>query len=292
MNLINSIYTILEEPEKDKASYWFHVFIYTLIIISIISLMLSSVQEYNAKYKIIFTYITNIIMPIFIIEYLARLYASGRLESYKGLSGKLRYILTPYAIIDLLTLLPYLLVGFGIDGSFIRSLRLFRIFRLFRINKYRKFIKQMQNIISSKKEEFTVLLFFTFIIVILLSFVMFEVEHQAQPNVYSNIFQTIWWAVATLTTVGYGDMYPVTAFGKIITAIISILGIAFIAIPGGIFASEFINSFSNEEKKNICPKCSSEDLISHPKPIVNFSDKNKQFNDLVECQKCKFSWLT
>ncbi len=64
-------------------------------------------------------------------------------------------------------------------------------------------------------------------------------------------------------------MYPVTAFGKIITAIISILGIAFIAIPGGIFASEFINSFSNEEKENICPKCSSEDLISHPNPIVN-----------------------
>lgn len=294
MNMQGYLYTILEEPEKNKTAYWINVFLYTLIIISIVSLMLSSVQEYHLEYKTLFTNINSTIMIIFIFEYLLRVYASGKLTIYNGFKGKLKYAMTPYAIVDLLTILPFMIVGFGFDTAFIRSLRLLRVFRLFRIKKYASFIQKIQKIVISQKEEFSVLLFFTLLILILLSFIIFEVENEAQPEIFTNIFQTFWWAVATLTTVGYGDMYPITTMGKLITAIISILGIAFIAIPGGIFASEFMNSISKKEDiidDNICPKCSASSIKLSLNPTISVNDESLKFNEFKECPSCKFSWL-
>lgn len=294
MNIQEYLYTILEEPEKNKIAYWINVSLYVLIIISIVSLMLSSVKEYHLEYKVLFTNINNTIMSIFILEYILRVYASGKLITYNGLKGKLKYAMTPYAIVDLLTILPFIIIGFGMDSAFIRSLRLLRVFRLFRIKKYASFIQKIQKIVISQKEEFSVLLFFTLLILILLSFIIFEVEHDAQPEIFTNIFQTFWWAVATLTTVGYGDMYPITTMGKLITAIISILGIAFIAIPGGIFASEFMNSISKKEDvmdNNICPKCSASSIKSLPNPTISVNHENLKFNEFKECPSCKFSWL-
>lgn len=293
MNTQEYLYTILEEPEKNKIAYWINVSLYILIIISIVSLMLSSVKEYHLEYKVLFTNINNAIMSIFILEYILRVYASGKLIAYNGLKGKLKYAMTPYAIVDLLTILPFMIIGFGIDTAFIRSLRLLRVFRLFRIKEYASFIQKIQKIVISQKEEFSVLLFFTLLILILLSFIIFEVEHDAQPEIFTNIFQTFWWAVATLTTVGYGDMYPVTSMGKLITAIISILGIAFIAIPGGIFASEFMNSISKKEDidDKACPKCFVSNIRSFPKPTITIKGEDLKFNELKECPSCKFTWL-
>lgn len=285
MNLREKLHILFEEPETSRVAYWFNIFIYSLIVISILSLMFTSVDAYRDKYASIFSLVTNIIMPIFIVEYIARVYASGRLS----------YIFTPYAIIDLLTVIPYILIGFGIESAFLRSLRLLRIFRLFRIKRYEMFIGKMKEIAFSKKEEFIVLLFFTLVIVVLLSFVIFELENKAQPDIFTNIFQTLWWAVATLTTVGYGDMYPITVGGQIITAMISILGIAFVAIPGGIFASEFINSFSKKEyviDDTLCPKCLSDNIETSAKPTVVSDEGKSDFNKLHNCQECKFHWLS
>ena len=255
--------------------------------------MLSTVDEFNDKYKNIFSLLNDIIMPIFILEYLVRVYVSGVLDPYKGFIGKLKYMLTPYALIDLISIAPYLLTGLDLNSTFMRSLRLLRIFRLFRMKKYAIFAKVMQDILSSKKEQFIVLLFFTLVIIVLLSFIIFELEHAVQPNVFSNVFQTLWWAVATLTTVGYGDMYPVTTLGKFITAIISIIGIGFIAIPGGIFASEFINSFEKNKAENegTCIKCSSSAIESIGDPVVNCNDDKKIFSELKYCKDCKQHWL-
>lgn len=287
------LYEIFEEPSKNKIGYFANIFIYTLIIISILNIMLSSVQIYNQKYGFIFICIKNIVMPLFILEYFTRLFAYGKLDKYRGLSGKLRYIKTPFAIIDLLSILPFIFVGFGIDTSFIRSLRLLRVFRLFRIKKYATFILKMKEILMSKKEEFTILFFFTIIIIILLSFMIYSVEHEAQPKVFTNMFQTLWWAVATLTTVGYGDMYPITPIGKIITAFISIIGIAFVAIPGGIFASEFMSHISSKkdesEGKLKCPMCSDTNINSIKNKNIHIKDVN--FDKIATCKSCNFSWL-
>jgi len=227
-------------------------------------------------------------MPIFVIEYILRMYAAGSQKKYQGLLGKLNYAKTPYAIIDLLSILPYLLLSTGFNSSFVRSLRLLRIFRLFRVKKYASFIDNMKKITHNIREELVVLLFYTMILLIMLSFAIYEFEHDAQPEVFSNVFQTMWWAVATLTTVGYGDMYPITVMGKLITAFITIIGIAFVAIPGGMFASEFMAEINrNKEKKNCktkgdCFRCGSGDVELHTK-------EGKR--DMYVCNKCQFTWL-
>ena len=295
--LQEKLYTLFEAPNKSKPSLILNATIYILIIISIINLMLISVPAYEEKYGHIFILIRNIIMPIFVMEYIFRLYASGYLSEYKGLKGKLKYALTPYAIIDLLSILPYFLTSFGFNSSFIRSLRLLRVFRLLRVKKYTIFIQMMKNIVKNIKEEVTVLLFFTFIVLIILSFVMYDIEHEAQPEVFTDIFQTMWWSVATLTTVGYGDMFPVTAAGKIITSIISIMGIGFIAIPGGMFASEFINAVTerkedeNKDKKENCLKCGSSLIKVYAEPNLNITIVESNYDVLKICENCQFTWL-
>lgn len=290
MNLQHRLYVLLEEPSKSRFGIALATVIYSLIIISILDLMLYSVEDIREKYGYILENINNIIMPIFIIEYLLRVYASGAKKEYKGIKGRLKYASTPYALIDLLSILPYILTNTGVNSSFIRSLRLLRIFRLFRIKKYAMFIQLMKNIFHNIKEELIVLLFFTFIVIVLLSFVIFEIEHEAQPDVFKNIFETMWWAVATLTTVGYGDMYPITAAGKVITAIITILGIGFVAIPGGIFASEFTNELL-KNKKGKCIKCGSSKITSTPNPSLTTKNKTEKFANSHKCEECGFVWL-
>ncbi len=249
MQLQKKLYTLLEEPHKSKSSLYLNMFIYFLIIVSILNLMLSTVSIYQEKYGYIFEITRNIIMPLFIIEYILRFYASGTLEKYRGFQGKVRYFFSFYALIDLVSILPYILINIGFNSTFVRSLRLLRIFRLFRMKKYALFIQLMKQIMSNIKEELLVLVFFIAVILVILSFIMFQVEHDAQPDAFSNIFQTLWWSVATLTTVGYGDIYPITPMGKLLTSAIAILSIGFIAIPGGMFASEFMSALNTVKKK-------------------------------------------
>ncbi len=294
--LQEKLYTLFEAPNKSKPSLILNGLIYILIIISIVNLMLISVPAYEEKYGHIFILIRNIIMPIFVLEYIFRLYASGYLNKYKGLKGKLKYALTPYAIIDLLSILPYFLTSIGFNSSFIRSLRLLRVFRLLRVKKYTIFIQLMKKIMNNIKEEITVLLFFTFIVLIILSFVMYDLENKVQPEVFTDIFQTMWWSVATLTTVGYGDMYPVTAAGKIITSLITILGIGFIAIPGGMFASEFIseivkNRDADNNKIDKCLKCGSTSIKVYTGASLDVPLVELNYDALKICENCQFAWL-
>ncbi|HIP51785.1 MAG TPA: ion transporter [Campylobacterales bacterium] len=295
MTLQDKLYVLFEKPEENKASFIFNSTIYILIFISIVNLMFSSVESLQNEYGNIITIVRNIIMPIFVLEYMLRLYASGSLDQYKGVLGKFKYAKTPYAVIDLLAILPYILLNSGFNSAFIRSLRLLRIFRLFRVKKYAMFIQQMRKITSNMKEELVVLLFYTVVLLVMLSFAIYELEHDAQPEVFTNVFQTMWWAVATLTTVGYGDMYPVTALGKIITAFITIIGIAFVAIPGGMFASEFMSEINkNKDRKaedaiNKCFRCDSGDIEVYDDASMGYDNEN--LKQMYVCKKCQFTWL-
>ncbi len=296
MTIQEKLYTLFEAPSKSRASLILNTVIYILILVSILNLMLISVSEFQEKYGYIFIIIRNIVMPIFVIEYILRLYASGYLDEYKGIKGKLKYAMTPYAIIDLLSILPYLLINIGFNSSFIRSLRLLRIFRLLRVRKYAIFIQLMKKIMNNIKEELIVLLFFAFVMLVILSFVVFDLEHDAQPEVFTNIFQTMWWSVATLTTVGYGDMFPITTTGKLITAFISLMGIGFIAIPGGMFASEFISEIKNEgDSKNNqnkkCLNCGLEKIEKHSDISLTYDDITSKYDSMYKCQNCNFTWL-
>ncbi len=176
---------------------------------------------------------------VFTIEYALRiLTADMKFPGCGRLSATFRYVVSPLAIIDLLSILPFLLPML-MPGTMlgIRSLRLVRLLRVFKLNRYFDATRLICDVVVSKKRELMVSVFFVSVLMLLSSLLMYSAEHTAQPEVFRNAFSGLWWAVATLTTVGYGDIYPVTALGRVLGAFIALSGIAVLAIPTGIISS-------------------------------------------------------
>ncbi len=270
IQLKNRIFQIIEKAtEDDKASKKFDIFIMTLIILNTIAIVLESFNSLSEKYSLYFTVFEVISVIIFTIEYLLRVWTSDLLYLYsKGkLSAMLRYIFSPMAIIDLLAILPFYLPMFiPFDLRFLRMFRISRLLRLLKINRYTKALTVIINIIKSKKDELLATVFMMLFMIMISSTMMYYFENQVQPEAFPNIVASFWWAIATLTTVGYGDIYPITAMGKILASIIAVLGIGIVALPTGIISSGFMevvtNKFKNKEikideekKEMICPHC-------------------------------------
>ena len=161
------------------------------------------------------------------------------------------------ALVDLFAVLPfYLPMIFPFDLRFIRAFRLFRLFRLFKLARYSVAFKTLGRVIKLKKEELNIAVFIIFLLLIVSSSLMYFVEHNVQPNTFQSIPHALWWGVSTLTTVGYGDIYPITPIGKFLGAIIALLGIGIFALPAGIFASGFAEELAKRNKETIyCPFC-------------------------------------
>lgn len=176
---------------------------------------------------------------IFTIEYLLRILTADLLYPGKGaLVSRIRYVFSPMAIIDLLAILPFWLPMFlPCSMLALRSLRLVRILRILKLNRYFDAIRSIGEVLSSKRRELIGSLFFVGLLMLVSSLLMYSVEHDAQPSVFRNAFSGLWWAVATLTTVGYGDIYPVTVLGRILGTFIAFSGIAALAIPTGIITA-------------------------------------------------------
>lgn len=163
-----------------------------------------------------------------------------------------------YRLIDLLAILPfYLPFLIKIDLRFLRILRLMRFFRVLKINRYNNSLNLVVSVIKEKKSDLALTGFVALMVLFVASFLMYYVEGDAQPDKFSNILSCFWWAIATLTTVGYGDVYPITGTGKLISGIIAVLGIGLVALPTGIVSAGFVDKIG---KKNIhtgskCPHC-------------------------------------
>lgn len=145
-----------------------------------------------------------------------------------------------------------------VDLRFLRILRLFRIMRVFKLTRYNSAMETIVRIMKNEKDKLLYTIFIMGIMIIFASSLMYYVENPVQPEKYPNILASIWWAVTTLTTVGYGDIYPVTPFGKLLCGIIAIIGIMIIALPTGIISSGFISELNNQKKTIICPHCGKE----------------------------------
>jgi len=245
-------------------SKFFIKLIYALIVLNVISLILESYKEINAAYKGFFHYFEIISVTIFTIEYLARLWTSDFNKSYTGkpFKKRIQFFFSTLGLVDLIAIVPfYLPFLFVFDLRVVRILRLFRLLRVFKLGRYSKSLKTITSILKETKSELTITLFVTFILLVLSSTLMFYIEHDAQPEKFASIGHSFWWAIATLTTVGYGDVYPITAMGKFLSAIIALIGIGFIALPTGIISSAFIEKIQ-KQKKVIkackCPNCGTE----------------------------------
>jgi len=244
--------------EKGSVSWYFDVVLVTLILLNVVAIVLESVDSIRRPYQELFDLFELLSVIFFTMEYILRLWVANEQEEYSTpIWGNLKYAASLLAVIDLLAILPFYLPLIGLDLRFLRILRLFRLFRLFKIARYVKALSLMNGVFKEKKEELLISFVFTLFMLLITSSLMYYIENEAQPDKFSSIPQTMWWAIATLTTVGYGDVYPVTGLGKFLGGVIAILGIGIFALPTGILASGFSEHLAKSklEAKELCPHC-------------------------------------
>jgi voltage-gated potassium channel len=225
-----------------------------------LAIILGSVEWISSEYERMLYFIEVISVLIFSAEYLIRLWSCTSSSDFSNpIIGRIKFALTPMALIDLLAILPFYLPFFiTLDLRIIRTLRLMRIFRLAKVGRYSSSLKLLKNVISERKEELIVTLSITLMLLVISSSLMYYAENEAQPDKFPDIPSTFWWGVSTLTTVGYGDVVPITAFGKIIGGIVSILGIGLFALPTGILGASFVEILRrNKSTTGLCSKCMS-----------------------------------
>ena len=261
MNMKKRVFEIIEKAKPgDKISKIFDISIILLIILNILAVIISSFNNLENELLFILKIFEIFSIIVFTIEYILRLWTSDLLFS-KSKYPYLKYIFSFMAIIDLLAIIPfYMPFLISCDLRFLRMLRLLRILRIFKLNRYNDAMNLITRVLINEKEKLITTVFVTTILLLFSSSVMYYVETEAQPEQFPNIIASVWWAVATLTTVGYGDVYPVTIIGKILSGIIAVLGIGLVALPTGIISSGFITEVSARKQKRIikCPHCGEE----------------------------------
>jgi voltage-gated potassium channel len=238
----------------------FDYFIATLIILNIAAIAIESLSDIGSDFLKILKVFEVISLVIFTIEYLLRIYVADLVfPRDKRLSSIIRFIVSPLGLIDLLAILPfYIPFIIPFDLMFLRVFRLFRFVRVFKIARYNKAINLIASVIKEKRQELSMTFFTAIIVLIAASFLMYFIEGKVQPDKFQNVFSAMWWAVATLTTIGYGDIYPITTAGKLLSGCIAVLGIGLIALPAGIISAGFIEKIHKsqpEEKLSVCPHC-------------------------------------
>jgi voltage-gated potassium channel len=236
--LRRQLYLALEVPQSGTLGTVANVFLMSLITVNVVAVIFESVQPIYAKYETWFEAFEILSVAIFTAEYGARLWAC--VEARSGVAHwqqRLRYVVTPMALIDLLAVLPFYLSAFvNLDMRFLRALRLLRVFKLSRHST------AMDLLITVVRNELAIVasaMFVMLIIVVVAASGIYLIEREAQPDAFQSIPQAMWWAAVTLTTVGYGDMVPITVGGKVFGLFITLAGVGMVALPAGILASGF-----------------------------------------------------
>ena len=230
----------------------FDVILLVAILLSIIGVMLESVDEVDNKYHEIIMVFEWGFTILFTIEYFFRIYAVNR---------PLKYIFSFMGIVDLLAIIPtYLIFIFPAAHSLsvIRAIRLIRIFRIFKLSRYLRGAHTMQIALRSSRPKIIVFLLSIMLLVIILGTLMYIIESSVRTNGFENIPNSIYWSIITLTTVGYGNIVPMTILGKIVASFIMILGYGIIAVPTGIVTAEFSRKRKEKVNTQVCPDCTAE----------------------------------
>jgi voltage-gated potassium channel len=258
MNIRQRTYQIIERADAgDTASAVFDTAIIVLIILNIAAVIASSYSSFAAGHTVGLYRFELVSVVVFTVEYILRIWTAR--EKYPDSRHPyLKQVFSFMAVIDLLAILPfYLPLAVRLDLRFLRILRLFRLLRIFKLNRYNTSMELIGRVIRNEREKIFITSFIMFVMIMLSASAMYYVENEAQPEQFPNIIATVWWAVATLTTVGYGDVYPVTTPGKLLAGVIAVLGIGLVALPTGIISSGFVSELG-AGKKRVCPHCGKE----------------------------------
>lgn len=234
-------FEVLDVAKKgDRLSVIMDVLLISLISLNVLSLILETLPSMKHEYKNFFDGFEMVSVIIFSVEYIARVWSSvensGRNFKHP-VWGRIRYMFTPMAMIDLIVIMPlYLGLFFTVDLRFMRVLRLLRVFKL---TRYSASMSLLLQVLADELKSIGAALFVLCMLIIMASSLIYLAEHAVQPDKFSSIPAAMWWAIVTMTSVGYGDVVPVTVMGKILASIISIISIGIVALPAGLLASGF-----------------------------------------------------
>ena len=237
-------------------------FIIVLIAFNVLAVMLETEPELHAAYPGWFFWFEIFSAAVFSLEYVLRLWVCTYKEEYTHpVKGRLRYAISFMAMVDLIAILPTFLSFIAMDTRFVRAIRLLRLFRVLKIGRYAHAVNTLTRVFERKKEEMAITTFVLVMLMVLCSSLIYFVEHEHQPDVFSSIPQSMWWTVVTLTSVGYGDVYPTSGPGQIVGAIVSMIGVLFVALPTGILSAGFAEEIREQrrgkdsETFGYCPHC-------------------------------------
>lgn len=251
MNLRKKTSLLFEQGlSSDRSSRSVSWLLLTLISLNVIAIIIESVDSIYFQFQREFYYFELFSVTVFTIEYLARVWSSIDLTQSKSQSafvGRLKYMLSPMALIDLLAILPfYLSLYIAID---LRFLRILRMLRLFKLTRYSTALSALLDVFQTEAETLIAAFVVLLVMLVISASGIYLLENTIQPDVFGSIPQAMWWAVVTLTTVGYGDAVPVTALGKAFAGFIGLIGIGMLALPVAILSSGFAQNLNKRRQK-------------------------------------------
>ncbi len=233
-------------PNEDEPKTWLEKFLIAAIILSVICVVLETETLVQQQYKSFFFYFEIIITSLFSLEYLARLILVKEYKGKRGIKAKLSYLASPMAICDLIAIIPTFLMFLSGDLLLLRIFRLFRMLRILKLMRGNKTIKVFLDSLVKSRSQLALSLGITITMIFFGAITLYIVEGPSQPEAFGSIPRAMWWSMATLTTVGYGDIYPLTPLGKVLASFLAILGIGIVALPAGVIAANF-NSLLDKE---------------------------------------------
>lgn len=230
------LYSIIEDNTTQSGKK-FDYFIQVLIILSSISFSIDTLPNLSESFRSGLDVFETVTVIIFSLEYILRLYVSKK---------PLSYMFSFYGIVDILAILPFF-INIFVDLRFLRVFRIFRVFRALKLLRYIKAIKRLNLAFKIVKEEIVLFIIVSIVLIFISSAIIYYFENESQPEVFSSIFHSAWWSIVTLTTVGYGDVYPITLGGKIFTFFVLMIGVGFVTVPAGLVATALSKAKELEE---------------------------------------------
>jgi len=237
------------DARREKGLSLFNKLLAVLILMSLFVTILETEYALYHNFSKDFYHFEIIMAAIFGVEYSVRVWAAGCEARYQGLRGRLRFIFQFGSIIDLLAFLPTLLTIGGINTFVLRMARLARLIRFAKLGRYSSAIRNIENALRSCGRELMISFPMAFSLIVFGATVLYTLEGQVQPETFGSIPRALWWSVVTLTTVGYGDVYPITTLGKVFAGIIAFVGVATVALPAGILAAAFQEGAANKQRQ-------------------------------------------
>ena len=246
---------VLESTSANPLDRSISILLSAIIVLNVGALIIETVDGVYRISPGLFWKIEAISVCIFTIEYGLRVWSCTADPRYPHpIYGRARFVITPMALLDLLAILPFYGGLLGLSSLDLRILRTVRLLaRTARLARLSSGFNTLVRVVTAKRGELSTVIAVLLVLLLLTSSLMYFAEHEAQPDLFSSIPETMWWSIITLTTVGYGDVYPITVVGRILAGLMAVLGIGLFALPAGILGSGFVDELG---RNHVCPHCS------------------------------------